>query len=773
MIKRFGIPPGIKHQSTQFASSGSWYDCNNIRFRTDRVESIGGWNRDGMYELDGIGRKSFTSRDFMGNNYQWVGTDRKFYIINGTDATDVTPVASTEVVTGANLFQMVLVDGAATALVKVTELSHGLSVNDWVVFTSVSGTAPSEYPNTMLDQYEGFQVFSVDDADNFTIYMVNDSGVPVFGDGSTTSWGTGYTIWKKISSGLSAQLSGRGWGAGVWGGETTVSDITTPFVTTSVVASATLTVTCSAENLPALDDYVLISGLAGVVDGVDTANLNGNEYRVLSHPSATSFTFVGPTTSGGVQASGGGSNGTFSFGRGWGESSEVGELTGSLRRVYMENYGQDMMMSNSGGPIYYYDMSANTSSGLPVEPVGDTFTAKDLSTFSGSRETPSLVDSFLISKKDGHCVALGCNDIGSDSELNAMLVRWADQNNPFDWGPSATNTSGGQILMSGSQILGGVSTKDEVIIFTDASVYSMRFIGPPDVFSFNLITDGVEIISGGCAVNASNSVFFMGNDGFYVYTGQVSPLDCPVSNYVFDNFNTNQKEKVFAAVNSSYSEVTWFYPSSGSFEPDLYVTFNYEERVWSYGNMDMSPLPETSSNSTSKNRTSWRDAIVFASPMSTYITRVEISTSTTPLINKSGVFIQEIGTSGYGSPVISYIETGDLQISDGNSFSFISRYIPDIEFFEASGTSGTMSFAISVRDWPGELSSVSESVIFNPFFVEGNEGRDATYPLGTGNNTSLRSRGRSASFKYSNTTSDNFKWRLGDTRLDLRMDGRR
>ena len=159
--------------------------------------------------------------------------------------------------------------------------------------------------------------------------------------------------------------------------------------------------------------------------------------------------------------------------------------------------------------------------------------------------------------------------------------------------------------------------------------------------------------------------------------------------------------------------------------------------------------------------------------MSTFITRIAPATSTAPLIEKTGVFSQESGTDGYGDPILSHIETGDLQISDGNSFSFISRYIPDIEFFDASGLSGSMSFSISVRDWPGDLSSVSESVTLDPVFVEGNSGRDATYPLGTGNNTSLRSRGRSASFKYSNTISDNFKWRLGDTRLDLRMDGRR
>jgi len=150
VIKNLPIRPGIIHESTQFAASGYWYDCNNVRFRTGRAESIGGWVRDGMYELEGIGRASFTSRDFTGNNYQFVGTDRKYYVINGTRATDITPVASTATRTGSNLFTSL---GGGNALVRITDTSHGLSVNDWVVFSGVTGgSPPTEYPNSLMNQ---------------------------------------------------------------------------------------------------------------------------------------------------------------------------------------------------------------------------------------------------------------------------------------------------------------------------------------------------------------------------------------------------------------------------------------------------------------------------------------------------------------------------------------------------------------------------------------------------------------------------------------------
>lgn len=812
MIKRFPLPAGIIHESTQFAASGSWYDCNNVRFRTGRAESIGGWVRDGMYELDGTGRASFTSRDFSGNNYQFVGTNRKFYIINGTRATDITPVGSTEVVTGSNLFTPL---GGGTALVRINDISHGMSVNDWVVFSGISGgSAPSEYPSSLMEQYEGFQIFSIDDADNFTIYVVSaDTGLPVT-SASTTAWVTDYTIYRKVSSGLSSQVEGQGWGAGAWGGDDFTPDLfdlnATPVGSTD--GSAVLTFADTATPV-SVGEYVYFMGLSGTIGTnvtpstgpvlspaapFDLSTMNDHWWRV-SAKSTNEFSvdlryyygaFDGTSYTGnfaivGTDTGQGGSAGEFyqsvwvppsviGATRGWGDSSATSELTGSIRRVYIDNYGEDVMMANSGGPIFYYDISANSSSGIPTQPIGSTYAAKALSTFSGSKDTPEIVDSFLISKKDGHCVALGCNDLGVTNATNAMLVRWSDQNNPFDWGPSATNTSGGQVLRSGSRIIGGVSTKDEVVIFTDGAVYSMRFIGPPDIFSFNLITDGVEIVSLRSAVNAANAVFFMGNDGFYVYTGAVEPLPCPVANYVFDDFNVSQKDKCFGAVNSAFSEVTWFYPSSDSFEPDRYVTFNYDERVWSYGQMDMSPLGELVGSTTSLNRTSWRDAIVFSSPMATYLKNYTPSTETAPLIEKSAVVSHESGTEAFGSLVASYIESGDISIADGENFSFISRYIPDVEIFGASGsTSGLLGFKMFTRNWPGESSSLSVSQDLTMTYASGSQGRDATFAEGVGSSSSIRARARSVSFRYENVSGVNWKYRLGDLRLDLRVDGRR
>jgi len=547
-------------------------------------------------------------------------------------------------------------------------------------------------------------------------------------------------------------------------------------------------------------EYAYLQGLTGDIGTgtsshsgtpFDLTSLNDNWWRVSAKATGdfsvdladaayygTGFSIVG------TEVNAGGTAGTFyqsdwtvpsvtGATRGWGESSEESSLIADVRRVYIDNYGEDLMFCNSGGPIYYYDISANTSVGIPLPPTSaGLYAAKEMGSFDGSILPPGQVDSFIVSKKDGHCVALGCSDVGGTT-VNSMLVRWSDQNNPFDWGPSSTNTSGGQVLRAGSKILGGVSTKDEVIIFTDSAVYSMRFIGPPDVFSFTLITDGVGLVGQRAVGSAASAVFFMGNDGFYVYTGAVQPVECPVVNYVFDDFNRSQSSKIFTAVNSGLSEMTWFYPSSLSFEPDRYVTYNYEENVWYYGSMDMSVLSELSGSSSSLNRTSWRDAVVFDAPMATYLLEYTPSMEATPLIQRSAVMSHEVGSSAFGEEMDSYIESGELDISDGDNFSFVSRAIPDLEIFGASDSSNMASVNLSIqgRDFPGQASASKSSTDISFSYDQESSGRDATYtPVSNG--TSIRARARSIAIRYSASAND-FRWRLGDFRFDFRPDGKR
>ena len=703
------IPPGINRDSTEYAAGNSWYDCDNVRFRGGVAESISGWSTDSGYVLDGIGRVSFSSRDYNGNLYQFVGTNWKMYVIVGMKAFDITALGPAE--TEVNPFGLV----ANSSFIKVNIPLHGLAINDWINFVSI-GTAPLDggagrLTDALMTQVRGFQVSELgagpEALNYFYIQIIDEvTNQPVTSSITTTSDVGGSVVFRERTvAGTNAEVTGAGWGAGIWGG--------------------------------APD-------------------------------------------------------------RGWGTSAGSADsvVVDQVRRVYIDNYGEDIMFANSGGPIYYWDTSGNTINGQPGS--SGTFGLVDAaiplgsSEITGSSNTPSTVDSFLISKRDGSCIAFGCNDLGSTA-TNSLLVRWSDQNNPFDWTPTPTNTSGGQVLRVGNKIIGGISTKDEVLVFTDAALYSMRFVGPPNIFSFSLISQSVEILSHKCAAAAASSVFFMGHDGFYVYTGGgVRRLECPVSKYIFDDINMSQSSKVFSAVDSKFSEIMWFYPSNsgvtdGSFEPNKFVCLNYESNVWTIGTMDMSPLSYTGPMQLStNNRTSWRDATNTEYPMSSYVYQFDQDTGQDangrnyPSIEQSLVMMHNFGTSAQGFAIDSYIESGDVELSEGSDLSFYSQIIPDVMMFNSSGKSSA-TFTVKGKYYPGDASSTQEGSVTANFAAPAvnSDSVVSSYTVGSDVGSDayvramhIRGRARAASIKVSSSNRD-AQWRLGDIRIETRPDGRR
>ena len=707
-FRKVQIAPGIKRDSTSYAAGNSWYDCNNIRFRGGVAESISGWEPDSSYELNGVGRSCFSSRDYSGNLYQFVGTNWKFYVIVGSKAFDITGLSADDNFT--DKFSIVL----GSPFVKVNILEHGLKVNDWINFVSVAPSTPLDGVSGLLTaalmtQVRGFQITEVDGLDNFYIYIEDEvTGLAVNSSATSLSPVGGLVHFRsRTPTGVNAEVTGAGWGAGDWGG-----------------------------NRPL---------------------------------------------------------------RGWGlPSTDLADevVVDSLRRVYIDNYGEDVMFANSGGPIYYWDTSVNTINGVPGS--SGTFSLADVAIsinsteVSGASNPPTIVDSFLISKRDGSCIAFGCNDLGGTS-ANSLLVRWSDQNNPFDWTPTPTNTSGGQVLRMGSRIMGGVSTKDEVVVFTDAALYSMRFVGPPNIFSFSLISKNVKILSHKCAVDAASSVYFMGNDGFYVYSGGgIRDVHCPISKYIFDDINMGQAEKSFAAVNAKFSEIMWFYPSSSgisssSFEPDRFVCFNYEDKVWSFGNLDMSPISYTGSLQTDKNnRTAWIDSVNTQYPMSSYIYKFDQNPGKSgdrsmPIVEKTRVMMHDFGTTAQGANIESYVESGYVELSEGDELSFYSQIIPDVMMFNSSGESA-VTFTIKGKYYPGDAVSTSEGSVTANFAGPASSSavpvvNEYTVGSGSGNDDYVRAmhvrgRARSASIRVDSSNS-RAQWRLGDVRIAVRPDGSR
>ena len=508
--------------------------------------------------------------------------------------------------------------------------------------------------------------------------------------------------------------------------------------------SSTITVTENAHGA-VVNDFVTFTDAASLGGTIIAAVLN-QEYQVASVPTTNTFTIVAKDTSGvtvtanGSDTGNGGSStvaayqintGTNSFatGTGWGTAGwgvtafgSVSSLSsaGQLRLFSQDVFGEDLVFNPRGGGIYYWDESAGTGS-----------RGVNITSLSGASNAPTIALQVMVSDIDQHVIAFGTNPIGS-SAIDPLFIRFSDQENAADWTPTATNTAGGVRINSGSQIIGAVQGRQEIIIFTDVSVHSMRFVGAPFTFQFQTISSDVSMISPNAAVNARGSIYFMDKGGFYVYNGSVQPLPCSVKEFVFSNLNEDQAFKVFAAENNAFSEVTWFYPvGTGDTEVTNYVTFNYAENLWSVGTLV---------------RGAWRGAGTRNNPLAS-----SIITST----NANYLYSHEDGFDDDGSAMTAFIESGDLEMDDGERFMLIRRIIPDFAF---SGTTGDASIDMTIKgkDFPlQDASTLSSSTVTSSTLQN-----------------HIRVRSRSPIVRLE-STGVGYGWRLGNLRFDIRTDGKR
>ena len=425
--------------------------------------------------------------------------------------------------------------------------------------------------------------------------------------------------------------------------------------------------------------------------------------------------------------------GAGTWGRGtWGSAATLSAVTDVLRLWSHDNFGEDLLFNVRDGGIYYWDKS--TSSTTP-------FTrGVALSDRAGADSTtPTIAKQVLVSDRDRHVIVFGCDPENNIGVQDPMLIRFSDQENPTVWQSTATNTAGDLRLGSGSEIICAVETRQQVLVYTDTAVYAMQFLGPPFTFGVTLISENTTIMSPNTAKAVDDQVFWMGDEDFYVYNGQVQKLPCPVRSYVFNDFNDTQAEKAFAALNSTHNEVWWFYPSTSSEEVDRYVTYNYLENVWYFGTL---------------NRTAWVDRGVRAYPL---------AASTDHYLYSQELGLND-GSTVPAQAISSYIESSQIDIGDGDSFAFIRRLIPDVTFTGSSATNPSANFLIKTRNFPGanfNMTSTSDIV------------RSATVPVEQFTDQAhIRLRGRSMTLRVESDELD-VQWRLGSPRLDIRPDGRR
>jgi hypothetical protein len=545
---------------------------------------------------------------------------------------------------------------------------------------------------------------------------------------------------------------------------TSAGDVT--FAATN--GSSILTVTDSSNGADE-NDFVTFSGAASL-GGVITAAVLNQEYQIVTIINANSYTIVArevgslaeitvngayaatPIAANGSDTGNGGGSivGTYQINVGldtavlgtgwgagawargtWGSGASISAAGDRLRIWSHDNFGEDLIINARNGGIFYWDKSTNASAFLPAVAISDLAGADST--------TPTIAKQVLVSDRDRHIIAFGCdpeNDIGTQDPL---LIRFSDQENPLVWSAQATNTAGDLRIGSGSEIITAVETRQQILVFTDRSLHAMQFLGPPFTFGINLISENVTIASPLSAIAVDDSVYWMGREEFYVYSGQVQKLPCSVRSYVFNDFNFSQTTKVTTGVNSSYSEIWWFYPSASSDSIDKYVVYNYSEQAWYYGNL---------------NRTAWLDRGISQFP---------IAASTDGFLYNHE-FGQDDGSVSPAVSVDSYIESSQVTMGAGDNFVSLSRLIPDVTFVGSDAENPYVNMTLETRNFPGVDYTMTSS---NPVT------RSATVPVEQfTDQIHIRLRGRSFAFKIASDATG-VDWRLGTPRVDARSDGRR
>ena len=774
-LQKLEFRPGVNREGTTLANEGGWFECDKIRFRSGFPEKIGGWILDtGTYYPEepigtfiaggvepaavpssgsfwGVCRSLWNWQSLAGNNYLGAGTNLKFYIQNGPNGYfyDVTPirVSHTSV---TNAFTTV----TASRTVTVNDPGHGAQTGDFVMISGVSG-AVNGIPAASLNRE--FQI---------TYLNGNQYNITVGAPATSTATAGTANFTYQITTGLETYTAATGWGAGTWGG--VVGGTATTTLNGSINSSVTtITLTSNASfaasGAVVIDtEYITYSGkgvntLTGCVRGA-------NGTRAAAHTSGAVVTQV--TTAG---------RGTWT---GWGQAAASG-IGIQLRLWSQANYGEDLIFNPRGGAMYYWSVNSDPNvfdrgQIIQANPVA-TPTAYPVVTLTGTvypdRTTPSAANLVLVSDASRFVIAMGTNDptgTYASTVLDPLQIRWSQQEEFYTWEPSSTNQAGDYRLSRGSEIVAAQQTRQEILVWTDAALYSMQYLGPPYVWGFQIMGDNLSIAGPNVVSVANNVTYWMGTDKFYMYSGRVETLPCTLRQYVFDDINMQQSYQFFSSTNEGYNEIWWFYcsisgpdgtgtPDAPNTKVDRYVIFNHLERTWYYGTMQ---------------RTAWLDSPLRTTPMAAGYAGENRPFNGTLIYhetgNDDGTVIDP--TTGQGAPIEAYVQSSDFDIGDGHNFGIVWRIIPDVTFDGSNTASPSLDFTVRPRQNPGANYGSSDS----PSIVSGNNyANKRTYNVQQFTEYAyVRIRGRQMALRVG-SNDVGVAWQLGVPRLDVRADGRR
>jgi hypothetical protein len=794
-LSKLQFKPGINRENTNYAGEGGWYDGDKIRFRSGFPEKIGGWQNlaasvNGVYNTyKGVCRNLTNWITQNSSNLLALGTEQKLYVENGGAFYDITPVRAA-VTINTNPFAIT----TGSKLVTVTDTAHLITTGTYVTFSGATGT------DYLVFNAE-YEIIAVPTANTYQIILATAATATGSGGGAVVS------AVYQINAGNSVSVVGTGWGTGPWSGNTTYADFTATIDDGTPPGAGTV-MTVSAITSGTITISMLISG-TGIAAGTTVTALGTGTGGVGTYTVSVSQEITS-------------TSGIVGYLDGWGEEYSGGTAiveAGRLRLWTIDSYGQDLVAAVREGAIYYWAADTTTSPPRAV-------TVESLATAAGYDGTfvPNQVYEISTSGVQRFTIALGSNPYDptdAETDFDPMLVRWSDQENTYQWVPSATNQSGELRLSHGSQLVTGRHGRQEFVIWSDSAIYAMQYLGPPYVWGVNLLMDGISIASPNGVAGASNIMFWMGIDKFYMYDGRVQTLPCTVRQFVFDDFNFDQRYQVVAGGNEQYSEVWWHYPSQDSTVNDRYVIYNYLDNVWYYGAL---------------NRTAWLDSALRNNPMGafsiktsylsaavddtvttlnlidaatypetgtvtidseeiTYTSRTatalsgctrgvnsttaasHVAYSTVAFLVTNQIMSHEVGNDDNSTatlvPIEAYVDSSDFDIGDGHNFGFVWRIIPDLTF-DGSTTAAPSYPEATMVCKPRQFSGSAYGVPSSPSVTSTqsyNTQRTYTVQQFTGQ-VYTRVRGRQMSFEI-RSTGQGVAWQLGAPRIDIRPDGKR
>ena len=691
-LQKLALKPGVNRENTRYTNEGGWYESEKVRFRQGTPEKIGGWQRISQNTFVGICRSLWNWVTLAGQNLLGVGTSSKFYIENGGAYYDITPIRAEHTLT--NPFTT-----NGTTTVTVTDATGGFINGDYVTFyggTAVGGqTITGEYLITYVST---------------TSYTITISSAAT----AATGGGTVYAVYQlNVGPAYAVPLSGWGagaWGGGYWGIGTTSSD---PIrIWNQINWGQNLVYGPRGGALYYWDANIGVSNSGGI-----TVTLTIASPCVLTSTVAfadnTPFTF---TTTGALP------------------TGLLPGVTYYLKYITASTYN---ISATSGGSAIN---TSGSQSGTQVISSRGVL----LSTLPGADGyAPLFQSTFTVSDASRFVIVFGTNDYGSTT-FDPMLIRWSDQESLTVWYPAVTNQAGSVRLSHGSKIVTTLQSRQEIVVWTDSSLYSLQYLGPPYVWSSQILADNVSIIGPNAAAMASGISYWMGVDKFYKYDGRVQTLRCDLLRYIYNDINLTQSDQVFGSTSEGFNEVWWFYCSSSSSTIDRYVSYNYTEDIWQYGTMG---------------RTAWLDTGLRNYPIAaTYSYNI--------VQHEYGVDNNETGTT---LPIEASITSSQYDIGDGHNFAFVYRMLPDLTFRgSTSGTTPTITMYLQGlnNSGSGVTQSANADVAYTgpaPSVINVDEFTGQVY---------TRLRGRQMQMKITSNQIGT-QWQLGAPRVDLRPDGRR